>query len=491
MPELNRDVLLLIFEELQDNSKFLFSCLMVNRLWCETAIPVLWKKPWCYTINYCNKISLYSIITSYLSDDVKEFLTEKGIEISVKSLAFDYLSFCRSIDIKIINDIISSKICSNYNQFLLQGKIYSFLIRKCPEIKYLNIRGTYDIVFLPEAKVRLESLCELTCDTSIDEKYFYRLAHICQQIQRIIIINNNYGVNHGATMLIEFQKNLKYFKWEDDFEDGGYNTIVLGEYTEIFHAVTKHANTLNYFEICLQVYYNNYFHPNNDYNAFLQYSILKLNNLKSLKIDSSIFLYPISLGNNDFNKKLEMVAYRDLEILDIYEMNIYQVTCIIKNSLYLRELSIYEYKVVNNKFIDESLNFIRIICENCFLIEYLSIPVFPLLDNHFTEFEKLLKKCQKLRSLHFKKTYYEKEKELEFGKYLLNVLVREASINLKEIRIPSDIRFSSITLETFFEKWKGRPAITILMDEPQFYQSDDSYKKLISKYKGVIKHINI
>src|ERR1700761_586436 len=102
MSKLNKDILFLIFEELEVDSKSLFSCLMVNRLWCETVIPILWRNPWCYDIDYYNKDYLFIIIASYLSDNIKEFLTEQGINlpsVSTKSLLFDYLSFCRSINV--------------------------------------------------------------------------------------------------------------------------------------------------------------------------------------------------------------------------------------------------------------------------------------------------------------------------------------------------------------------------------------------------------
>ncbi|CAB4404272.1 unnamed protein product [Rhizophagus irregularis] len=104
--------------------------------------------------------------------------------------------------------------------------------------KVLYVVPMYEIVYLPEAKVRLESLCELTCDTLIDTRYFYRLAHICQQIQRIIIINKNLvKVNHGTTKLIEFQKNLKYFKWVDEFKEDYYWELLKDPYTEIFNVL--------------------------------------------------------------------------------------------------------------------------------------------------------------------------------------------------------------------------------------------------------------
>jgi hypothetical protein len=494
MSKLNKDILFLLFEELQNNSKFLFSCLMVNRLWCETVISVLWKDPWRYdAINYRNKSSLYSIITFYLSNDIKEFLKREGILISSQSLAFDYLSFCRSINVNVIDDIITIGSSLEYNQFLLQEEIYGLLIRKCPEIKWLNVcGGTYQIVYIPEAKTHLESLCELTCDTSMDPNYLYKLARVCQYIQRIIIINKYSRVNHGTTKLIEVQKNLKYFKWKDSFdeEEDFMELLELLEdpYSDIFQALKVHANTLNHFEINIQYEYDDYdiynIYDNYDY-TFLQNALLGLHKLKTLKISSPIFL-----NNKNFREKLEMITYNDLEIFEMDEIDIYQATCIIKNSKYLRKFIIHEYYDDYDIFEDVYLNIIQTIYENCYLVEYLSIPVFPLSDNHFIEFEKLLKKCQNLRSLYFKSTYDIVEKELEYGEYLLNVLVRASPIKLREIEIPHDIRFSLKTLETFFEKWRGRPAISIRMRNPFFYQKD--YMKLINKYKieGVIKHFS-
>ncbi|CAB4404188.1 unnamed protein product [Rhizophagus irregularis] len=360
-------------------------------------------------------------------------------------------------------------------------------MKKCPEIKCLNICGIYDILQLPEAKFRLESLCELTCHTLINPKYFYKLAHICQKIQRIIIINRNLKANPGTTKLIEFQKNLKYFEWVDEFEVGNdmyYLEMLEDPYTEIFNALKKHVNTLNHFQFDNSL--DNY-HDDDDCDyTFLQDALLGLHNIKILKISS-----PLLSNNDDFNKKLEMVAYRNLEFIEIDFVYIYQVNYIIKNSLFLRELRINHFYVEKDSFNDDSLNFIRTIYENCFLIEYLTIPMFPLLENYFIEFEILLKKCQNLRSLYFKKEH-EKGKDLEYGDYLSNVLIKEASTNLRKIGIPRSIRFSLETLEAFFEKWKGRQAISIHLDEYYIYQTD-SYMKLVDKYKieGVIKDINI
>ena len=99
------NILFLLFKELQSDSRSLFSCLLVNKLWCETVIPILWRDPWRYegNINYQKASSLYHIIILSLPNDIKEFLTNQGIQlfpISHQSLSFDYLSFCRSINMK-------------------------------------------------------------------------------------------------------------------------------------------------------------------------------------------------------------------------------------------------------------------------------------------------------------------------------------------------------------------------------------------------------
>src|SRR5436305_7052772 len=190
MSKLNKDILFLLFEELQDDLKSLFSFLMVNRLWCETVIPVLWKNPWKYKhIDYHHNSSLYYIITSYLSDDIKDSLTRQGIKlppILCRSLLFDYLSLCRSINMNVINNIIAVGCSPTYDQFLFQQEIYKLFIRKCPEFKYLDMRSIkHQIFYFPEAKFHLNSICELICDKSIDSSYFYGLACLCQSIQSL------------------------------------------------------------------------------------------------------------------------------------------------------------------------------------------------------------------------------------------------------------------------------------------------------------------
>ncbi len=75
----------------------------------------------------------------YLSDDIKNFLIRQGIQLpstSNQSLLFDYLSFCKSMNMNVINNIIDVG-SSDYGHFILQ-EVYALFMRKCPELKYLN-----------------------------------------------------------------------------------------------------------------------------------------------------------------------------------------------------------------------------------------------------------------------------------------------------------------------------------------------------------------
>src|SRR5438046_2368272 len=67
---LNKDVLFLIFEELKNDKKSLYSCLLVNRTWCTTAVPILWKNPSeQYFITNNSKNILFNVILLHLSEE--------------------------------------------------------------------------------------------------------------------------------------------------------------------------------------------------------------------------------------------------------------------------------------------------------------------------------------------------------------------------------------------------------------------------------------
>src|SRR3990170_8283 len=91
MLQLPVDCLNEIFERLEIQAT-LHSCLLINRLWCEISVRILWKSIW-----------NYNTLFACLPKESKEILSKNGIFISTqtsKPPLFDYVKFIKSLSIK-------------------------------------------------------------------------------------------------------------------------------------------------------------------------------------------------------------------------------------------------------------------------------------------------------------------------------------------------------------------------------------------------------
>ncbi|CAG8505156.1 10448_t:CDS:1 [Ambispora gerdemannii] len=104
---LPNDCLTDIFEILSEDKITLYSCLLVNRQWCNSVVPFLWRKPF-DLLKYLtyNKLSTRhpKLIHSYvacLSEEEREMLIRSGIKIPTDfpPTAFNYSAFLRHLDI--------------------------------------------------------------------------------------------------------------------------------------------------------------------------------------------------------------------------------------------------------------------------------------------------------------------------------------------------------------------------------------------------------
>lgn len=88
------DCLYDIFNLLKDDLKSLHSCILVNRLWCEIAIPYLWAQS--FTQSTPPPASLINIFVASLSDADRHELITRGLRIPSqyrKPPTFNYASF--------------------------------------------------------------------------------------------------------------------------------------------------------------------------------------------------------------------------------------------------------------------------------------------------------------------------------------------------------------------------------------------------------------
>src|ERR1043166_7360676 len=110
MYQLPADCLIEIFEYLEKDKGALHSCLLVNQLWCEVAVRILWRNVFDYsTMNF-------STLIACLPSESKEILCKNGITISAptsKTPIFNYPAFCKVLSINSVNYMIGQLLGTN------------------------------------------------------------------------------------------------------------------------------------------------------------------------------------------------------------------------------------------------------------------------------------------------------------------------------------------------------------------------------------------
>ncbi|RIA94403.1 hypothetical protein C1645_873449 [Glomus cerebriforme] len=97
-----------IIQFLRNDYKTLHSCILVNRLWCRIAIPLLWEDPFSIPSRNYHFIEIY---LHNLNDDDKKKLNECGFNSNLfpTNTLFDYPSFIKCLRISYIVDLFIKK----------------------------------------------------------------------------------------------------------------------------------------------------------------------------------------------------------------------------------------------------------------------------------------------------------------------------------------------------------------------------------------------
>ncbi|PKK67005.1 hypothetical protein RhiirC2_852481 [Rhizophagus irregularis] len=466
-----KDILLIIFEELEDDQRSLFSCLLVDKLWCETAVIFLWKNPWRYYLGFYQEKFLYNTIILFLPDESKEFLKLEGIDIpSSKSQnppLFDYLTFCRHLNVVKINSIIH---LSDYKKYIVEQEVYKLLMRKCSLLKSMDVRYIkHHLDYFNGAESCLSRLTELKC-TTFDQPLFYdRLDQHCQYIEKLIIDQCKKD-NYGLAKLIQVQKNLKYIEFNGNLFVGGEEDY--DPFGDVGKALIGNSDSLIHFKafFCGNI-------------SFPPTILPKLCNLQKLQ-----FLIPHL--DKKYEDQLKISSYPNLRILHIENISPDIVAEIIeKTGGNLKKLLIEKYH-----YCKDSKRLIRSIYKNCPKIENLSIVIH---NYNYMEFKKLLKICQNLKELYFSilnnnDEFEEKSLEEKFddGGILSELLIDDSTSKfLNYIKFLNYWKISSNNFENFLKNWKGRPSLTLINSNyDDFFDS-----KILKKYKneGIIKRFEI
>ena len=124
MSQLPVDCLNEIFECLEEDKVTLYSCLLVNRLWCEVSVRILWTSVW-----------NYDTLIACLPNESKEILRINRIIVPTPTLKpplFNYIEFIKNLEIdNVIKNILENyRITSlnlNYQKYIVVQEIYKLL----------------------------------------------------------------------------------------------------------------------------------------------------------------------------------------------------------------------------------------------------------------------------------------------------------------------------------------------------------------------------
>src|ERR1044072_3773058 len=192
MSQLNADCLNKIFEYIDKDKATLHSCLLVNRLWCEVSVRILWTSVW-----------NYDTLIARLPDESKEILCKHGIITSTSSSKhplFNYVAFIRNLEIDdVIKNILKNYKSTtpqnlNYKKYIIAQEIYK-LFDQISSLRELHFYSTTvesisnnvtPTLFLNTGEC-LKHLSKLSCRSNIHSEFFYQLSQICNNIQSLKI----------------------------------------------------------------------------------------------------------------------------------------------------------------------------------------------------------------------------------------------------------------------------------------------------------------
>src|SRR5436190_5346197 len=105
MSQLPADCINEIFEHLEDDDATLYSCLLVNRLWCKISVRILWRN-----------IRNYNTLIACLPNESKEILYNNKIIFQPQLQTLQYLimhHFVKLYQLMLLNTIFRSFLMNN------------------------------------------------------------------------------------------------------------------------------------------------------------------------------------------------------------------------------------------------------------------------------------------------------------------------------------------------------------------------------------------
>jgi hypothetical protein len=458
MSQLSADCLNEIFEYLEEDVATLSSCLLVNRLWCEVSVRILWRR-----------IRSFKLLFSCTCREIEETLYENGLTSSIstsKPPTFNYISFCKVLSVDFIYEMIDtiteffedqgSISKQDFNKALTR-EIFKLLMNQISSLKSLKVLyppKIQNFTSLPGARDCLKNLTELQCNSNISD-LFYGLSQICHHIQLLDITYIN-STSNGLTDLISAQQNLKDLKLSCSYK----GRILLKGIDTSLEKLPNHDTLIK-----LYLDSDNYMPI-----PF----ITKFTNLQEIMLSFDHF-------NHDF-KELSQAYFPHLRVLKFqYEQpsNELLIKILENNGKNLQELY---FELDHNCFYPIDLLALVETCPN------LKKLYSGLSSNKLETLKMIFNGLQHLESIKIRCEDNLNEKNL------LEVVVKHSPKNFYELKLNYSFGQTELLLpeelEFFFTSWAKRIpqkslSLIIINDDDEFLFTRDDYMKIINKYMGL------
>ncbi|GBB98116.1 hypothetical protein RclHR1_03140015 [Rhizophagus clarus] len=470
MSLLSKDILFLIFKELNNDKKSLCSCLLVNRAWCVTAVPILWRNPAQYlTNNNKTRNALCKIIFLHLPEESKDILKNLGINLIIgkyQHLLFNYINFWRYFDLSFIENLITqitkikteeSKKFINSNLPIIRKEILKLFINRNSRFLHLSIPSYYNdcqLQRIPEAESCFSGLESFQCCASTDQNNLDELTRMCKSIKKLkFTVNADSEDNYAIIKLIKAQKNLTEVQL---LNYKRCSNEIYEKYLE--ESFIKHANTIKHLKI-LKLPITRYI------SHLVNLLTLEINTIEYMSFDDSY---------------LDNVSLPVLRILKAQLVTCKILAGLIENTKgHLTEISLL--------FIDfNTIRLTQAIHNNCPNLKFLRLALFYTIDSSF-EYKNLFTKCQFLEGLIIDahNSFFDWDK-------LFEVLSESTSVNLFKFKFFSTAVIKPTDIKPFFDNWKNKKPMLLKVrckSDPDALDMMQQLEDLIEKHKaeGIIE----
>ncbi|CAB4433253.1 unnamed protein product [Rhizophagus irregularis] len=230
LPELTYEVI----KYFQNDYSTLYSCILVNRLWCRLTIPLLWENP-------------FSICTE----------NNDFIEIYLCNLNNDFITLLN--EYKIFNNSLSTNTLFNYPSFLKYLNTYKFITSIDKWVDYVIRNSTFEISYLFKDfdsvsklifKIFIENEIKLhTLEIEISGTYY---STYFNEILELILQNQNFIHNIGNLKLYinNYDENMDHILQITHLHQNLKKILICNNYTSLYQSLLLSkdyncSNTLN------------------------------------------------------------------------------------------------------------------------------------------------------------------------------------------------------------------------------------------------------